>query len=210
MDASIEKHLREISFYIEEREFFCKSCGCVCTNEEILIAEQLTMQRGKEVVRYRGSCPHCDAFITWMHTKSIERIFWKGQMLPITDFDTDLLMWMLNKNMHSTRINFYIKQVLKGRLVTDFTVNDHKVSNQYMNAKMEFLSKKRKVLDSIENLTKDIMTNGSKYDAAQMKMKQKLLLKYQKRLYKLNHGQTKAETDRIAAETTPENQIGLF
>jgi len=123
-----EERVKEIAVYLGESELICRKCGSILHVNEVEI-EMKAGKRGNPI--FWAICPDCEARIKRMKNSKKERIFWKGQMLEIDDFDTSLLLWMLQVGfLKSDRVIDAVRAHLKGRIVTNKTIEPMSLSEQ--------------------------------------------------------------------------------
>ena len=182
MEQYIRNRIIEIARYVEETEIPCRSCGCVNEINEIKI-----VPKQYKVVRYQGLCNHCGTFIKFMPVEKIERIYWKGVMCQISEFETSLLQWMINKKKYGPKISKYINLELKGRMgkisKKDIPIDNKLYYSYIKNYAME--DELHEIIQEISDLQNHVIVKSHELDYFEINRIQKRISALRKKELKL-------------------------
>ena len=164
---TLDSRVREISKYIGVIDYACKKCGAV-THVDLIDVKYKAGKRGNPIIS--AYCPDCGAYIKRMRNSKQERIFWKGSMHNIQEFDISLLMWMLQidyiKDSNTLKA---VKQYLTGKIVTNKTIEPMSVTEQrIITTKKEIKSlrdKQGELIKSKDELNHVIIMDSHSWDA---------------------------------------------
>ena len=161
--------IKDISNYLGETDFICKSCGSISELEDVNVIES-TWKNKK--VHYGAHCPECAAFIRWMPTSKTERIWWKNDMVEIASMDTGLIMWLLNHGKGNIRQQKFMRKLLLERLVAPEDIPDApqitKLEELSLKANRELDESMEKYKNLIIEFQKKIIDNFGSADSIQM------------------------------------------
>jgi len=183
MDGAREiiTRVKEIAEYLDNKEFNCRSCGCVNSLEE-LVVQQMTTKAGK--VQYKGICHPCGAFIEWMPDRKVDRVWWGGEMTEIASLETGLLIWMINKEVGSVNTRKFIQKALMARVdvheVPDITNTkaEEALLKVQLEMKAEILEKSNLIKKTQDKIVAEFATLG----AIDMEHHEKNIITWRKRV----------------------------
>ena len=125
MENIPRKNLIKIQKHLGVKEYACRHCGCVNSWETTVL--KLVQFKNSKKNHYKPICSDCDKGGAWLLQTATERIWWKGSMTEIAEFDSKLLAWMLEKNyfgIKAPRIRKAILELLESRLFKPDVIKD--------------------------------------------------------------------------------------
>ena len=197
-----EDIIKDIAIYLGETELLCKHCGTVNPVADVRIETSYT---ASHKASYHAHCPECDGHIKKMRQDKKNRVFWKGSMITIGEFDSSLLLWILQKEYcKSDRVNDAITDLLWERLeipnIKDFnpTIREMKIAEWTVKLKDEEKQLAEREY-RIKSITHDIISEAAGWSSGEMQKQTKILkaLRSSVKMRKRNLEEIKDTLDKL-------------
>lgn len=166
-------NLIKIQKHLGVAEYCCRHCGCVNSWETTLL--KMVQFKNSKKKHYKPICSDCDMAGAWLLQTATERIWYKGSMTEIADFDSKLLAWMLKKDyfgIKAPRVRKAVIEMLEHRLFKPEEIKDIVMTGKETKAIEKLNDVNNDIRDyenDIKKMQKELVSDSDKWDYFEIK-----------------------------------------